>query len=123
MSELIVKKNGVEYPIQTMPLHYPADRVYLNGDTTKTVQDELDDFYGVRMYAETRNVVFENSATSKRITVPSALSGKTIYAMIFSSHAGGTGSVIREYNANSFLIQWTSSLNTTVSCDLVWFYS
>ena len=39
MSDIIVKKDGTDYPLQTMPLHYPADRVYLNGDTSKTVQD------------------------------------------------------------------------------------
>ena len=118
-----INKNGKEYDLGFIPEHYPADRVYLDGDTTKTVQDEFDGFYGVRMYAETRDVVFENSATSKRITVPTALSGKTIYAMIFSSHVGGGGYTVREYHADSFLIQWGSSLNTTVSCDLVWFYS
>lgn len=41
MPEAIIKKNGTDYPIQTMPLHYPADRVYLDGDTSKTVQDAI----------------------------------------------------------------------------------
>lgn len=36
-----INKNGKEYPIGVMPQHYPADRVYLDGDTTKNVQDEL----------------------------------------------------------------------------------
>lgn len=40
MSEAIIKKNGTDYPLLTMPNHYPADRVYLDGDTTKTVQDK-----------------------------------------------------------------------------------
>jgi len=40
MSEVIIKKNGTDYPLLTMPNHYPADRVYLDGDTTKTVQDK-----------------------------------------------------------------------------------
>lgn len=39
MSDIIVKKDGIDYPLQTMPLHYPADRVYLDGDINKTVQD------------------------------------------------------------------------------------
>ena len=42
MPDVKIKKDGTDYPLQTMPLHYPADRVYLNGDTTKTVQDALD---------------------------------------------------------------------------------
>ena len=41
MSEVIIKKDGTDYPIQTIPLHYPADRVYLDGDINKTVQDRL----------------------------------------------------------------------------------
>ena len=41
MPEAIIKKNGTDYPLQTMPLHYPADRVYLDGDINKTVQDAI----------------------------------------------------------------------------------
>ena len=40
MSEAIIKKNGIDYPLLTMPNHYPADRVYLDGNTTKNVQDK-----------------------------------------------------------------------------------
>ena len=40
MSKIILKKNSTDYPLLTMPNHYPADRVYLDGDTTKTVQDK-----------------------------------------------------------------------------------
>lgn len=39
MPEAIIKKDGTDYPLQTMPLHYPADRVYLDGDTTNTTQN------------------------------------------------------------------------------------
>ena len=39
MSKAIIKKNGTDYPLLTMPNHYPADRVYLDGDTTKNVQE------------------------------------------------------------------------------------
>jgi hypothetical protein len=42
MSEAIIKKNGTDYPLLTMPNHYPGDRVYLDGDTTKNVQDAVD---------------------------------------------------------------------------------
>ena len=37
-----VNKNGKEYDLGFMPEHYPADRVYLDGDTSKTVQDVID---------------------------------------------------------------------------------
>lgn len=45
-----VNKNGKEYPLGFMPEHYPADRVYLDGDTSKTVQSEIDniDWYFMR---------------------------------------------------------------------------
>lgn len=41
MSKIILKKNGTDYLFGLIPLHYPADRVYLDGDTTKTVQDKV----------------------------------------------------------------------------------
>lgn len=41
MSEVIIKKNGTDYPLLVMPNHYPADRVYLDGDTSKNVQDKV----------------------------------------------------------------------------------
>ena len=37
-----INKNNKEYPLGFMPQHYPADRVYLDGDTSKTVQDAID---------------------------------------------------------------------------------
>lgn len=37
-----INKNDKEYPLGFMPEHYPADRVYLDGDTSKTVQDEIE---------------------------------------------------------------------------------
>ena len=36
-----INKNGNEYPLGVIPQHYPADRVYLDGDTSKTVQDAI----------------------------------------------------------------------------------
>lgn len=38
-----INKNDKEYPLGVMPQHYPADRVYLDGDTSKNVQDFADD--------------------------------------------------------------------------------
>jgi len=34
-----INKNGKGYPLGFMPEHYPADRVYLDGDTDKNVQE------------------------------------------------------------------------------------
>ena len=42
MPDIIVKKDGTDYPLQTMPLHYPADRVYLNGDTNDDAESAID---------------------------------------------------------------------------------
>ena len=41
-----INKNGKEYPLGFMPEHYPADRVYLDGDTTKNVQGAIDELAG-----------------------------------------------------------------------------
>lgn len=38
-----INKNDKEYPIGIMPQHYPADRVYLDGDTTKNAQGAIDE--------------------------------------------------------------------------------
>ena len=38
-----INKNDKEYPLGFMPEHYPADRVYLDGDTNKTAQGEIDE--------------------------------------------------------------------------------
>lgn len=43
MSDLIIKKNGTDYKLPMLAEHYPADRVYLDGDTSKTVQDSIDE--------------------------------------------------------------------------------
>lgn len=59
MSDLIIKKNGTDYKLPMLAEHYPADRVYLDGDTSKTVQDEIDN---LKKYQYTRKV--SNSFTS-----------------------------------------------------------
>lgn len=41
MSDLIIKKNGTDYKLPMLAEHFPADRVYLNGDIHNTVQDAL----------------------------------------------------------------------------------
>lgn len=43
MSDLIIKKNGTDYELPMLAEHYPADRVYLDGDINKTVQDVIDE--------------------------------------------------------------------------------
>lgn len=50
-----VNKNGKEYPIGNMPMHYPADRVYLDGDTSKTVQDRFDNLIKTKNISGTTN--------------------------------------------------------------------
>lgn len=47
MSDLIIKKNGTDYKLPMLAEHYPADRVYLDGDINKTVQDALSISSGV----------------------------------------------------------------------------
>ena len=57
-----INKNGKGYPLGFMPEHYPADRVYLDGDTSKTVQD-----YTVK--TADYNVTFSNNG-DYGITLP-----------------------------------------------------
>lgn len=46
-----INKNGNEYPLGVIPQHYPADRVYLDGDTTKNVQGAIDEVVGKVAFA------------------------------------------------------------------------
>lgn len=45
-----INKNGKEYPLGFMPEHYPADRVYLFGNTNANVETAL-------TYSETEHIV------------------------------------------------------------------
>ena len=38
-----IRKNNTTHEQKEMPMCYPADRVYLDGDTDKNVQDFADD--------------------------------------------------------------------------------
>lgn len=42
MSDLIIKKNGTDYELPMLAEHYPADRVYLHGDTDDDVESAID---------------------------------------------------------------------------------
>ena len=81
--------------------------------------------YGAKTVVETRHdIVFNNSDTSNWIDPPSAISSKTIYAMVFSSLDGGGGLVTREAGgSNRFAIRWSVAITTTLSARLVWFYT
>lgn len=92
MSEVIIKKNGTDYPLLTMPNHYPADRVYLDGDTTKTVQDAIErgsvsvTADGVKTRAQLYNELFALIDITK-VSYNSKLSinGWTLPVTIFTS--------------------------------------
>ena len=81
--------------------------------------------YGAKTVVETRHdIVFNNSDTSNWIEPPSAISSKTIYAMVFSSLDGGGGLVTREAGgSNRFAIRWSATITATLNARLVWFYT
>ena len=55
-----INKNNKEYPLGFMPEHYPADRVYLDGDLSKTVQD----FIKVKLvYSASPSTGFDETVT------------------------------------------------------------
>jgi len=70
MPNVKIKKDGQEYDLQTMPLHYPADRVYLDGDTSKTVQDAIS---AGRMVRSFDSIYWGNSKSISRIRAKSML--------------------------------------------------
>ena len=49
------RKDNQTYREGQMPLHYPADRVYLDGDTSKTVQDRFDNLIKTKSISGTTN--------------------------------------------------------------------
>lgn len=81
--------------------------------------------YGAKTVVETRHdIVFNNSDTSNWIDPPSAISSKTIYAMVFSSLDGGGGIITREAGgSNRFAIRWSVAITATLNARLVWFYT
>ena len=89
------------------------------------VQLALTSDYGAKTVVETRHdIVFNNSDTSNWIDPPSAISSKTIYAMVFSSLDGGGGLVTREAGgSNRFAIRWSVAITATLNARLVWFYN
>ena len=50
-----INKNDKEYPLGFVPQHYPADRVYLDGDVNKTVQDAIDELSSTNRFTITGN--------------------------------------------------------------------
>lgn len=65
-----VNKNRKGYPLGVMPEHYPADRVYLDGDTDKTVQGAIDKL----------------TLKSKNITVTSNADGRVDLSLAYPSN-------------------------------------
>ena len=81
-----INKNGKEYPLGFMPEHYPADRVYLDGDINKTVQDAITGLKTIikskTMLASTgdaNNVCATGLYTSNAIPIAVNCEGMTAY--------------------------------------------
>ena len=61
-----INKNGKEYDLGFIPEHYPADRVYLDGDTSKTVQDAIG---GLNFECTDVTFTFSNSSASAPVNL------------------------------------------------------
>ena len=92
MSETIIKKDGTDYPLQTMPLHYPADRVYLDGDVNKTVQDEIDNLESKNNVGELTGVT---NTTAKTFEIPA----KGMWLVTLQLNTSNTNSAGSQYLA------------------------
>lgn len=69
MSDLIIKKNGTDYKLPMLAEHYPADRVYLDGDINKTVQDAIDGNFTLAGTITTLNGEVSIPSTANEILV------------------------------------------------------
>ena len=62
-----INKNNKTYELGMMPIHYPADRVYLDGDTSKNVQDAIDNLKSKNNVGELTGVT---NTTAKTFEIP-----------------------------------------------------
>lgn len=68
------KKGNTKLLTGQIPLHYPGDRVYLDGDTTKTVQDKC-----ARKADLTNDIQSFSIEVKKKKYIQSNRSSKTIF--------------------------------------------
>jgi len=99
-----INKNGKEYPLGFMPKHYPADRVYLDGDTTKTVQDEC-----VR---KTGDTMTGDLTLEKQGTVLTIRAGGSKSTRITSSASGSDRDIVLPNQSGTLAL--TSDLSSVV---------
>lgn len=98
-----INKNGKRYDLGFMPEHYPADRVYLDGDTDKTVQEAvlryLDYTIPSRTYTNDSYTQIENTKTS--FGIPS--NAKVVNITILGNNGGLLCAGINDYENSNYL--------------------
>ena len=104
-----INKNGKEYDLGFMPEHYPADRVYLDGDTSKTVQDAV-----VRMSGEYSFTATSTGLSVNISNIPNIPNGATLIGAILiqKTSAGTNGYAILNLSSNT-----VSAINLTTDKD------
>lgn len=140
-----INKNGKEYDLGFIPEHYPADRVYLDGDVTKTVQDAIERGYvisekdGTKTWSQVFNTLWANADKTKmtdnayinidgdiyRVFYKSSSQAMFSYTHIFNSLPAikkivikSSGSTYDEYSNNTF----TNNTNSTATKDAYLYY-
>lgn len=105
MSDLIIKKNGTDYKLPMLAEHYPADRVYLNGDINKTVQDKIDEvsetasqafnsrieIISIPMTDTPKTITFSGKTYTRQINMFLVLTGQAGVGAPISISFGGAG--------------------------------
>lgn len=109
-----INKNGKAYPLGFMPQHYPADRVYLDGDTSKTVQDAIANLVEVRSLSDITftgtaiNITINNVSGNVKcasIVSQSSYDDKGV-AMIASCTQNGTTVTLRVWCTTSTTVTY-----------------
>lgn len=115
MSDLIIKKNGTDYKLPMLAEHYPADRVYENGDINKNLQNKFAIINDTTPSTAggTKDISFPQGFTKSNSIVLSILVDNGYY--VFSS-GGGVPSVYALYKQDGTAI--TLGLTIDASSDV-----
>lgn len=122
MPNIKIKKDGQEYDIGVMPQHYPADRVYLDGDTTKTVQDEIErgsvsvTADGVKTYQTLLSELFALISFSKVNNNTTLVIDKDIYSISKISSTNYRFGMVNSASASGVAIYSISLVSSSSSC-------
>ena len=109
MSDLIIKKNGTDYKLPMLAEHYPADRVYLDGDINKNVQDEIDEVAGDISNLKSSVNTLSSRVIENNLDAPFAIDAyePTLYTLLADGYLyivtenAGSNAVVRVWGAQT----------------------